>query len=190
MDTYEAKNLLADSLRCLCRSMEQIRLRECQKCVGYDEPMQDHLAECTHAIVPYDDSSVEECLEYLKLLYQGFTEAFEHEHLANTVAMENSDSFYVTHICDMVRSFIGHGFPDNLVACAREINDLAMKLNNPYDKTRIKSEKGYKKLMEKFIPKTVEIIKKYNEQTWNDGEYSLTIGYLEAWMNRLYWGKE
>ena len=190
MDTYEAKELLADSLRCLCRSMEQIRLREIGKVVGYDEPMQDHLAECTHAIVPYEDSSVEVCLEYLKLLYKGFTDAYEHEHISNIVAMKNKDSFYVTHICDMVRSFIGHGFPDNLVACAREINDLLMKLYNPYDKTRIKSEKDYKKLMEKFIPKTVEIIKKYNEQMWNDGEYSLTMGYLEAWMYRLYWEKE
>ena len=70
------------------------------------------------------------------------------------------------------------------------MNDLVMKLYNPYDKTRIKSEKDYKKLMEKFIPKTVEIIKKYNEQMWNDGEYSLTMGYLEAWMYRLYWEKE
>lgn len=41
MDTYEAKKLLADSLRCLARSMDQIRLRELEKVMGDDEPMQE-----------------------------------------------------------------------------------------------------------------------------------------------------
>ena len=34
MDTYEAKKILADSLRCLARSMDQIRLRELEKVSG------------------------------------------------------------------------------------------------------------------------------------------------------------
>ena len=41
MNTYEAKELLANSLRCLAMSMEQIRLREIEKVVGREEPMQD-----------------------------------------------------------------------------------------------------------------------------------------------------
>ena len=52
MNTYEAKVLLRQSLICLAMSMEQIRLRETEKCMGYDEPMQDHLAQCTTTKTP------------------------------------------------------------------------------------------------------------------------------------------
>ena len=64
MNTYEAKVLLANSLRCLVMSMEQIRLREIEKVVGREEPMQDHLAQCTCGVsTPYEGSSVENCCE-------------------------------------------------------------------------------------------------------------------------------
>ena len=53
MDTFEAKNLLEESVRCVARMMEQIRLRECEKVMGLDEPMQDHLAQCSQTFAPY-----------------------------------------------------------------------------------------------------------------------------------------
>ena len=186
MDTYEAKNLLADSLRCLCRSMEQIRLRECQKCVGYDEPMQDHLAECTHARVLHEETSVEKCLEYLGLLYKGFDEASDH-----TIKMErtfNLASFEVAHICDMVFGMIGHGFPKELVACATEIHDLFKKKMRALGHYT-KSEEGCEKLIDDFIPKAEEIIDKHGYKNWKDGEYSLPIGYLASWTQRKYYGE-
>ena len=53
MNTYEAKKLLLQSLRCLAMSMEQIRQRETEKVMGDDEPMQDHLALDGRARINY-----------------------------------------------------------------------------------------------------------------------------------------
>ena len=187
MNTYEAKVLLRQSLVCLAMSMEQIRIRETEKCMGYDEPMQDHLAQCTTTKTPYEMSSVEDCCEYLNSLYKGFEEASNHEILMEK-KFEMAD-FDVAHICDMVMGYIGHGFPDNLVDCAREINDVADELLPPYSKY-IQNDKGCKKLLSLFLKKTDEIIKKHHLQTWNDGEYSLPLGYLHDWMRRRYWEKQ
>lgn len=184
MDTYEAKELMEDSLRCLARMMEQIRLREIEKVVGYDEPMQDHLAQCTLNVTPYESMDFEKCLEYLKDLHQGFKEAAEHE-----IKLETKFSvaeLELGHICDMVMGFIGHGFPDDLVACAQEI-DQVVKEVLPRGKSYIKSDEGCKKMLEVFVPKAKDIIEKHGYKTWADGAYSLPLGYLTAWICREYW---
>lgn len=186
MDTYEAKELLADSLRCLARSMEQIRLREIEKVVGEDEVMQDHLAECTWAHVPYDGMSVDDCCDYLKRLYKGFDEASKHE-----IKMErkfNMAEYDVAHICDMVNTFIGHGFPDELVACAREIEKLA-KHTLPAKDLYVKSDTMCGHVVNSFLKRAEEIIEKHHYKNWKKGDYSLSLGYLGAWMKRLYWNQ-
>ena len=187
MNTYEAKVLLRQSLICLAMSMEQIRLRETEKCIGYDEPMQDHLAQCTSTKVPYEMSSVEDCCEYLNRLYKGFEEASNHE-----IQMEKKfmmADFDVAHICDMVMGYIGHDFPEDLVECAREINNVADELLPPFSK-HIQNDKGCKKLLGSFLKKADEIIKRHHLQTWKDGEYSLPLGYLHDWMRRRYWEEQ
>ena len=185
MDTYEAKELMEDSLRCLARMMEQIRLREIEKVVGYDEPMQDHLAQCVSPVPPYEDMDFDKCLEYIKDLHQGFKEASDHEiKLERLFAPAN---FEVGHICDMVMGFIGHGFSDDLVACAQEIYQVAKEVL-PRGRNYVKSEKGCKRMLEAFVPKAKDIIEKHGYKTWADGDYSLPLGYLETWMKRQYWG--
>lgn len=184
MDCYEAKELLADGLRCLARSMAQIKAREVEKCVGVDEPMQDHLAECTHSIRPYEESSVEDCCQYLQLLYKGFDEAFEHEHLkCEKFAFADLDE---ADIADMVMGFINHRFPDDLCACAKEIRVIADKLVSPYGKHKT-SETDYTKKVNKFISECDRIIEKHHLRTWGKGDYSLPLGYLESWFSRRYW---
>ncbi len=79
MDTFEAKNLLEESVRCVARMMEQIRLRECEKVMGLDEPMQDHLAQCSQIFAPYEDSEFEECMKYLQHLRDGLIKDYENE---------------------------------------------------------------------------------------------------------------
>jgi hypothetical protein len=188
MDTYEAKIILEDSVRCVARMMEQIRLRETEKVMGWDEPMQDHLSECTWAMEPHDGSSLEDCMEFLKRLHKGFTVAYEHEALACDVASKNHNDYDLIHIADMVRGWIGHGFPDYLVECAKEVNAVAKELLPPGAKY-VKSEKGCEKIVNAFLDKAEEIIKKHNLQTWDDGCYGLPLGYLHSWMKRKYWGE-
>ena len=184
MDTYEAKHLLADSLRCLARCMEQIRLREIEKVVGNDEVMQDHLAQCTWCRVPYDDMSVEDCCDYLTKLYRGFEEASNHE--IETERKFSMGNFEIAHICDMINNYIGHGYPDNLVDCAREIWDMAQKIM-PAKCAYEKSETLCNHVVGCFLKRAEKIIKEHGYKNWEDGEYSLTLGYLGSWMKQYYW---
>lgn len=181
MDTYEAKELLANSIRCLAMSMEQIRLRETEKCVDLDEPMQDHLAQCTHSRVPYECTSVEDCCKYLLDLYKGFKEAADHTILKEEIGSERV--WEVCDIADMVMGMIGHGFSDNLMNCAEEIYQLAEKLVPSYQKS-VKSEEECKRVLKEFVTETEQIIINHHLQTWNDGTYSLPLGYLHDWMKR------
>ena len=188
MDTFEAKNLLEESVRCVARAMEQIRLREIEKIEGYDEPMQDHLAECTWAEVPHDETSFEDCLKYLERLHEGFRIAAEHEDLACEIAKKNKYDFDLTHIADMVMGMVGHGYPDNLVNCAKEINGVALKLLPPGEKY-VKCGKGCEKILIAFMREADEIIKKFHLQTWGDDDFSLPLAYLHDWMKRKYWNE-
>ena len=183
MDTYEAKELLANSLRCLAMSMEQIRLRETEKCMGYEEPMQDHLAECTWPHQPHDTMSVDDCLDYLKKLYKGFEEASDHEILAGRKF--SFEEIELGNICDMIVGFINHQFPDDLVECAREVNRAAQKILKA-NKRHKKSKEHRLQVAAEFLKEADGIIEKHGWKTWKDGEYSLPLGYLQSWMEREY----
>lgn len=186
MNTFEAKNLLVNSLRCLARSMEQIRLREIEKVAGDDEPMQDHLAQCTCALTPYEGSSMEDCCKYLQYLYKGFKEASDHEiKLERTFKMGDYD---VAHLCDILKGFIGHNFPDDLVDCATEIAGVyrqALRALGHY----IQSDEGCDQFVSDILPKAIEIIKKHDMMYWKEGEYSITVGYLISWLKNHYWNQ-
>lgn len=186
MDTYEAKVLLEDSVRCLARMMDQIRLRELEKCVGWNEPMQDHLAQCVSPCHPYEGSDFKECLEYLKDLHKGFKTASDHEiKMGRTFKPGNIE---LGQICDMAWGFIGHGFPEKLVACAKEIEELALQVL-PQGKNRTKSDKVCQDMLKAFCSKAASIIEKYGYKDWSEGDYSIQLGYLSAWMYRKYWEK-
>ena len=62
MDCYELKELLAESVRNLARTMDQVRLRELENCAGKDEPMQDHLSICVETAVRLLKSVANICL--------------------------------------------------------------------------------------------------------------------------------
>ena len=184
MNTYEAKVLLENSLRCLAISMEQIRMREIEKVVGREEPMQDHLAECTVGFHPYEEMDAEDCLKYLGKLYKGFEEASDHVNL-----LEDKFSFAeleLGNVCDMIMGFINHDYPDNLVDCAREINKLANSIM-PAKDLYAKSDSLCKDVVACFQKQAAKIIEDHGCKTWKDGEYSLPLSYLGSWMTRKYW---
>ena len=177
---------MEDSVRCLARMMDQIRIRETEKAMGDDEPMQDHLAECTWALSPYEGTDFEDCLKYLERLHDGLQTASEHhikkERLFSLANWEVGD------ICDMVMGFIGHGFPEKLVMCAREIDQVAKKLLKAKGHY-MKSDKMCDQVVEDFLKDACDIINKHGFKDWEDGKYSIQLGYLEAWMKRQYWEK-
>ncbi len=178
--------LLIESLRCLVKVMEQNLIREHRKCVDHDEPKQDHIAMCLGR-GPHECSNVDDCLDRLYRLNRGFEELCEHENLMHRKF--KPDELEVAHICDMIYAGIGHGFPDDLVACARELYDVA-KRALPAKALYSKSDTLCDHVVKYFQKRADEVIDKHGCKTWLDGMYSLPLAYLGNWMKKFYWNEK
>ena len=108
---------------------------------------------------------------------------FVFERIMMERKFDGSD-YDVAHICDMVMGFIGHGFPDGLVACAREINDVAKRLLKAKAHF-MKGDRFCEQVVTDFLTQAEAIMKKHGFKDWKDGEYSLSMGYLASWMQRM-----
>ena len=90
------------------------------------------------------------------------------------------------HLCDMIFGGIGHGFPKKLMQCASEVNDLAKDLI-PEGHACPKTKSMCKYVVRTFLTRAEKIIEKHGYKDWEDGHYSLPLGYLGSWMQRKYW---
>ena len=181
MEYIEAKELLENSVRCVAISMEQIRRRLLDQVVGRDEPMQDHLAECTWAIQPYEWSSMEDCLKYLEHLYDGLKHAAEHDDVVNRQELYINN---VALIADMLRGFTLSKYPDYLLNCARDVSDNAQTLLRKY--ASVKTEKNRRKCITLFLNDVKERAKEYGVNLNVEGNFSLPLAYLHDWMCREF----
>lgn len=181
MEYIEAKELLENSVRCVAMSMEQIRIRLIDHVVGRDEPMQDHLASCTWAILPYEWSSMEDCLKYLGHLYEGLKHAAEHDDVVNKQGLYVND---VALIADMLRGFTLSKYPDYLLDCARDVSDVAQILLRRY--ACEKTEENRKECVTLFLSDVKEIAEDHGVNLNNDGKFSLPLAYLHDWMCREF----
>lgn len=181
MEYIEAKELLENSVRCVAMSMEQVRRRLIEQVVGKDEPMQDHLAECTWAIQPYESSSMEDCLKYLEHLYDGLNHAAEHDDVVNNQELYVND---VALIADMLRGFTLSKYPDYLLDCARDVSDDAQILLRKY--AREKTEENRRICVTSFLEDVQEIAEDHGVKLHEEGRFSLPLAYLHDWMCREY----
>ena len=183
MEYIEAKELLENSVRCVAMAMEQIRHRMIDYVMERNEPMQDHLAECSWAIHPYEGSTMKDCLDYLRHLHDGLTKAAEHDREVNTKGLYTND---VALIADMLRGFICTKYPDYLLECARDVSAEARLLLLAYGRKK-RSEDNRKKMLTEFMTKVKALAEKQGVDLQNrDGQFSLPLAYLQAWMYRKY----
>lgn len=183
MEYIEAKELLENSVRCVAMAMEQIRHRMIDYVMERNEPMQDHLAECSWAIHPYEGSTMKDCLDYLRHLHDGLTKAAEHDREVNTKGLYTND---VALIADMLRGFICTKYPDYLLECARDVSAEARLLLLAYGRKK-RSEDNRKKMLTEFMTKVKTLAEKHGVDLQNSrGQFSLPLAYLQAWMYRKY----
>jgi hypothetical protein len=171
------------TLRSTCMMLEVVRNEQIDKAVFYDHlPLQDHFAQCVPPMTMYEDSSGEECLEYLGHFYKGLKEAREHEITAYRKGVMQEPN--VVYIVDMLRGFIGHGFPDNYVACAKECYRVYERLKPKY--RGIKSDKRRLEWQREVMTEIDKLCKKHKVKFTIDGEWTLSEGYLMDWLGRKY----
>lgn len=181
MEYIEAKGLLENSVRCVAMSMEQIRHRLIDRVMGKDEPMQDHLAECTWAIQPYEFSSVKECLEYLGHLYDGLSYAAKHDDAVNKQELYQNN---VALIADMLRGFTLSKYPEYLLNCARDVSDDAGVLLRKYASE--KTEENRMACVTSFLQDVKDMAEDYGVNLHEEGKFSLPLAYLHDWMCREF----
>ena len=171
------------TLRSTCMMLEVVRNEQIDKAICYDHlPLQDHFAQCVPPKTMYEGSSIEECLEYLRRFYKGLKEAREHEIIAyRKGVMHEPDVVYIT---DMLRGFIGHGFPDNYVACAKECYAVYERLQPKY--RGVKSDKKRLEWQREVMTEIDKICRKHKVKFTIDGEWTLSEGYLMEWLCRKY----
>jgi hypothetical protein len=90
----------------------------------------------------------------------------------------------VVYIVDMLRGFIGHGFPDNYVACAKECYRVYERLKPKY--RGIKSDKRRLEWQREVMTEIDKLCKKHKVKFSIDGEWTLSEGYLMDWLGRKY----
>ena len=183
MEYIEAKELLENSVRCVAMAMEQIRHRMIDHVMERNEPMQDHLALCIPTITISEESSVEDCLKYLGQLYKGLTKAMAHYKKGNRIVGDVDCD--VVYMVDMLYGLIGHQFNEDYVNCARE----CVKAYNqtPIDPNEEKNDENARIWRRKVLDKFGVILKKYDIDITEKGEWSIREGYLVEWLDRKYW---
>jgi hypothetical protein len=164
--------------------MERLRKKEIEKVMDIYPPMQDHLAECTWARVPYEEWDVGKCLQYLKRLHEGLKQAFEHGQLAIEKGLEGD--FAVAIIADMLWGDIYNNYPDNLVNCAREVWEQIKKMIP--EKAENSKEKCFE-WQRSVIKEIKPICDKYEVDFPIDKEWTIQEGYMLSWIQNIYYNE-
>ena len=181
MEYIEAKDLLENSVRCMAMSMEQIRRRLIEHASKYSEPMQDHLAQCCTGFPPYESSSMESCLEYLKQLHEGLAVAARHDAFVedHKLYINNADE-----IADMMMGYIYESIPKHVMKSAREVAQTVYPLLVRY--ATKKSDKNRQLMVDAFIDEVKASAKRNGVRLDCNGTFSLPISYLCSWIVNKY----
>jgi hypothetical protein len=84
---------------------------------------------------------------------------------------------------DTLWSWVPHDYPENYVACAREVSDAIVRLLPPEDEER--SEEGYIAYYNQVIEEVKRLAEKYDVDFDTSG-YSLSAGYFYEWLSKEY----
>lgn len=177
----EALKTMRMGLVSQCMMLEEVRRREVFKVMGEYPPMQDHLADCTLNETPDLEWDVEDCLTYLEYLHNGFRQAFLHGQLATKKGLDKD--FDVAIIADMLWGGINHNYPDNLVNCAKEVNELIKKMKPKVAKQVNDYRLGWQR---KVIQEIKNICEKYEVDFPIYDEYTIQEGYMMEWLKGIY----
>lgn len=177
----EALKTMRMGLVSQCMMLEEVRRREVFKVMGEYQPMQDHLAECTWAQTPDLGWDVEKCLKYLASLHEGLQDAFLHGQMASKKGLDKD--FDVAIIADMLKGGINHNYPDNLVNCAKEVNELVKKMTPKVAKKGNENRLGWQR---KVMREIKNICDKYNIDFPIYGRWTIQEGYMMEWLKDIY----
>ena len=144
-----------------------------------DLPMQDYYAENCDRM--RDDYRYEEdCSPFVQCLIDALKEMDDHLKQGQALGLTPMEQTTL----DILWSWVPHNYPDNYVACAREVAQLIENALPP-SIVEPRSKEAFKIHFSQLLKETKLLAEKYDVDFVTD-RYNLTLGYLYDWMQTMY----
>ncbi len=155
---------------------------EADKSTTWNQTIQDYYAE--HSLnTTVNWSHVTDCEAFTKSAWEDMQVMGEHCAKARALGLTQEQQ----RVADALWSWVPHDFDDDVVLAAREICEQAQQLMP--DALTIRSEQGSRAYIIKVHPEIVRIANAHDVYLDTDDGYSLTMGYLNYWLDDKYWGE-
>ena len=155
---------------------------ELDKAMRDNQAVQDYYAERVFGTRSDNWQQVDACEQFIQRAMKGMDEIARHYEEARQWGLEGE----AVQVLDLLYGWVPHVFEEEVVATAREILEAANRLLP--DALTIRSDAGARAYINTIFKEAQQIAENHDvDLDINDG-YSLTIGYMETWLDRKYWG--
>ena len=155
---------------------------ELNKAVRDNQAVQDYYAEHVFGVHSNNWQMVDDCEAFIERAMNGMGVVAHHYEEARKWGLEGE----AVQVLDLLYGWVPHVFEEEAVATAREILDAANRLLP--DELTLRNDTGARAYISNVFKEAQQIAEKYDvDLDINDG-YSLTIGYMDTWLDRKYWG--
>ena len=155
---------------------------ELDKAMRDNQAVQDYYAERVYGYGSYNWQQVDVCEQFIQRAMKGMGEIARHYEEARQWGLEGE----AVQVLDLLYGWVPHLFEEEMIATAREILDAANRLLP--DELTLRNDSSARAYINLIFKEAQQIAAKYEvDLDINDG-YSLTIGYMNTWLERKYWG--
>lgn len=163
----------------VCRILLEVEMK---KAVEGNPPVQDYFAEHVYGTRSDNWQEVADCEAFIERALNGMGEIAHHYEEARRWGLEGE----AVEVVDIVWGWAPHEFEEDSVATGCEILEAANRLLP--DGLTLRSDAGARVYIKKVFEEAQQIAERHDLYLdINDG-YNLTIGYMQMWLERKYWG--
>lgn len=155
---------------------------ELDKAVRENQAVQDYYAENVYGARSYDWQQVSNCEEFIQRAIGGMGVVAHHYEESRKWGLEGE----AVHVNDMIYGWVPHVFEEEVVETAHEILEAANRLLP--DELTLRNDASARAYITNVFKEAEQIAEKHDVDLDVHDGYSLTIGYMETWLERKYWG--
>jgi len=155
---------------------------EFDKALRDNQAAQDYYAEHIYGTSSDDWQQVSDCEQFIQRAVKGMEVVTHHYEESRKWGLEGE----AVHVNDMIYGWMPHVFEEEVVETAREILEAANRLLP--DQLTLRNDAGARAYINNVFKEAEQIAEKHDVDLDIHDGYSLTIGYMETWLERKYWG--
>ena len=155
---------------------------ELNKAMRDNQAVQDYYAEHVYRTLSDNWQQVSDCEAFIERAMNGMAVVAHHYEEARKRGLEGE----AVQVMDMIYGWVPHVFEEEVVGASRAILEAANRLLP--DALTLRNDSGARAYINKVFKEAGQIADEYEiDLDIHDG-YSLTVGYMETWLERKYWG--